>query len=276
MTTTPSPKVVLVTGCGSGLGRVAAAALARRGHRTYAGLRDPSRVPALDGAVPIALDVTDRDRCVAAVQEIVRAHGRLDVLINNAGMALGGFLEQLDEDELRRVLDVNVFGVFTMTQAVLPSMREQGSGTIVNVSSMSGRMAFPGLGAYATSKFALEGMSEAWRHELRLAGIDLFALQPGAYDTDIWTRNRHLGRRARDADDPWARHVAKVDARFAAIVDARKADPDAYARYVVRLVERPPRQFRHPMGPGAHLRTALLRFVPFSWIEALVHRMLLR
>jgi NAD(P)-dependent dehydrogenase (short-subunit alcohol dehydrogenase family) len=119
-------------------------------------------------------------------------------------------------------------------------------------------------------------MSEAWRHELRLAGIDLFALQPGAYDTDIWTRNRHVGRRARDADDPWAAHVAKVDARFAAIVDARKADPEAYGRYLVRLVERPPRRFRHPMGPGAHLRSALLRLAPFSWIESVVHRLLLR
>lgn len=275
-----NPKVILITGAAAGFGREIALAAARAGHVVYAGVRNPSDVDALatlDARLrPLSLDVTVPAQRAAAVARIYGEAGRLDALINNAGVALGGFLEQLDEDELRQVMEVNFFAVWAMTQAVLPGMREARSGLIVNISSMAGRMAFPGLGAYAASKFALEGMSEAWRHELRAFGVHVVLVEPGAYRTDIFSRNRRVGRRARDPESPWAALAARADARFTKLANRQARDPAEVAALVLSILTDPAPRLRYPIGADARLRSTLVRVAPFSLVEALIWRMLLK
>ncbi|MEQ1502091.1 MAG: SDR family NAD(P)-dependent oxidoreductase [Myxococcota bacterium] len=271
--------VVLVTGCRSGFGLLTAAEAVRRGHVVYAGVRDPDTADALVEATGgearvVTLDVTDAAHRAAVVDRILADEGRIDALVNNAGRPLGGFLEQLDEDELRALFDVNVFAAWAMTKAVLPAMRAQGSGAVVMVGSMSGRMAFPALGAYAASKFALEGLSEAWRHELAPFGVRVTIVEPGPYATDIWDRNRFVGRHAADADSPYAVLVARIDARLASRAKASAGDPQEVAARICDLIAAPNPAFRHPMGRLSGLRTAAVKLAPFGLLERAVARAL--
>lgn len=272
--------VVLVTGCRSGFGLLTAVEAARRGHVVYAGLRDLDTAGELKAAAaglpvhPLQLDVVDAAQREAAVARILDEQGRIDGLVNNAGIALGGFLEQVEEDELRRVFEVNVVGTWALTKAVLPAMRAQRSGAIVMVSSMSGRMAFPCLGTYASSKFAMEGMSEAWRHELAPFGIRVALVEPGAYATDIWGRNRTICRRARDPESPYAAWVDHVDARFDREVKKRVRPADEVAHKICDLLVDPKPALRHPMGSDAKLRTALVRYAPFALVEGILQRVM--
>ena len=274
-----TPRVVLITGCGSGIGLATALEAARAGHTVYAGLRDPASGTALMRAagglsiVPLPLDVTRAEHRAAAVERVVRERGRLDVLVNNAGVALGGFLEQLDDDELRQVFDVNVFGAWAMTRVALPALRAS-RGLVVLMSSMAGRSAMPGLGAYAASKFALEAMGEAFRHELGLFGIRVVLVEPGAYRTEIFGRNRRLSRHARDTASPYAPYVERLDALVERIAARFARDPAEVARLVVGLFEARRPSLRHPIGPDARLRSLLLRLAPFGLLERLIGRAL--
>lgn len=272
--------VVLITGCRSGFGLLTAVEAAKRGHVVYAGLRDVDTGGDLAEATrglpvhALALDVTVPEQRDAAVERIVAEHGRIDALVNNAGRALGGFLEQVTEQELRDLFAINVFGAFAMTKAVLPAMRAQRSGTIVMVGSMSGRMAFPALGAYASTKFALEGMSEAWRHELALFGIRMVILEPGAYKTDIWTRTRHVAAAANDPASPYARYIAHVEKRFATRAESGARDPAEVVDRICRVIAQDHPGFRHPLGREAVLRSMLLRLLPFGVVERIAARLL--
>jgi NAD(P)-dependent dehydrogenase (short-subunit alcohol dehydrogenase family) len=273
-------RVVLITGCGSGIGLATAIHAARAGHVVYGGLRDLASAPALASAAgelpitPLALDVTRAEERVAAVKRVVRERGRLDVLINNAGVVMGGFLEQLDEDELRYVLDVNLLGAWAMTRAALPHLRAAQNGLVVFMSSMAGRSAMPGMGAYSTSKFGVEAMGEVFRHELGLFGIRVVLVEPGAYRTDIFGRNRRLSRHARDATSPYAPYVARLDGLVSRFADRFARDPAEVARLVVSLFEARRPRLRHPIGPDARVRSCLLRMAPFGLLERLVGRLL--
>jgi len=267
--------VALVTGCRSGIGLWCAVELARSGHKVYAGLRDLATRQELDEAcegldvVPVQLDVTVPAERSRVVERIVGDEGRLDILVNNAGVAVGGFLELVQEDELRRVLEVNVIGVFALTQLCLPHLRVAGAadgGWIFQISSMAGRMAFPGLGAYATSKFALEGMSEALRHELAPFGVRVALIEPGAYRTAIWTRNRTIGREARQ-DGPYLPYAQRVDTLLDRVVDKKARHPREIGQHLAALVRKKDFALRHPMGEDAWLRSAILKFLPFCVVE---------
>jgi NAD(P)-dependent dehydrogenase (short-subunit alcohol dehydrogenase family) len=268
--------VVLVTGARSGFGKLAAVELARRGHTVYGGLRDPDTAgPLMDAAQgldvrPIALDVTDGDQRQAAVSSILDAHGRIDGLVNNAGIALGGFLEQIDDAGLRRLFEVNVFGVHALTQRVLPAMRSQRSGSVVMVSSMSGRAAMPGLGAYAASKFALEGMSEAWRHELRPFGVRVVLIEPGPYKTDIFGRNRQ--EVDDDPDSPYAPFAERMRAKVAEAVE-NAGDPQDVAVAIAEAVEGTRTALRYPMGPNSRVRR-VAGLLPFGLTEWAIGRVM--
>jgi len=268
--------VVLVTGARSGFGKLASLELARRGHTVYAGLRDPDTAgPLMEAAGdldvrPIGLDVTEAGQREAAVAEITEAHGRIDGLVNNAGIALGGFLEQVDDDGLRRLFEVNVFSVHALTRLVLPTMRAQRSGSVVMVSSMSGRTAMPGLGAYAASKFALEGMSEAWRHELRPFGVRVVLIEPGPYKTDIFGRNRQEVED--DADSPYAPFAARMRVKVAEAVETA-GDPQDVAVAIAEAVEGKRTGLRYPMGPNSRMRR-VAGVLPFGVTEWAVGRVL--
>src|SRR5689334_6739039 len=175
-------RAILVTGASTGIGRATALELARRGATVYAGVRDPAAVDGL-GLTPVELDVTDAEQVAALSTRLER----LDGLVNNAGIAVTGPLEHLPLDEVRRQLEVNALGQLAVTQACLPALRAA-RGRIVNMSSISGRVAFPMFGPYAASKFALEAFSDSLRRELRGSGVDVVVIEPGGVTTPIWER----------------------------------------------------------------------------------------
>jgi NAD(P)-dependent dehydrogenase (short-subunit alcohol dehydrogenase family) len=182
-------QAILVTGTSSGFGRAIAAGLARDGHRVFATTRGTGT--AVPGATHVTLDVTDEasvTRCVAAV---VDAAGRIDVLINNAGLGIAGSLEDTSEDEAHAQFDTNFFGLHRMCRAVLPHMRKQGGGRIINMSSLAGQIAIPFQGFYSASKFAIEGYSEALRMEVRCFGVNVSMIEPGDFAT-AFTANRRM------------------------------------------------------------------------------------
>lgn len=263
---------MLITGCSSGFGRLTALMAARAGWIVYAGLRDPKDAAALLAEVPggklrpLALDVTRPEQRIAAIQQIEAEEGRLDALVNNAGRALGGFLELVEEDELRSLLDINLIAPFALTRSALPLLRRSAPATVVMVSSTSGITALPGLGAYATSKFGLEGMSEAWRHELSPLGVRVVLIEPGAYATDIIGRNRVLCRGAANPGvyAPWSQGLLDVfENSFARIA----RDPHEVAHAILSILNDRNPPLRYPLGPGSSLRSLFRRLLPFRVME---------
>jgi NAD(P)-dependent dehydrogenase (short-subunit alcohol dehydrogenase family) len=189
MTSDNSGKVWFITGCSRGFGREWAIAALERGDRVAATARDLSTLDDLvskygDAILPIELDVTDRAADFAAVKDAHDRFGRLDVVVNNAGYGHFGFIEELTEEELRAQMETNLFGAFWVTQAALPFLREQGSGHILQVSSIGGISAFPNIGAYHASKWALEGFSQALAAEVESFGIKVTVIEPGGFSTD--------------------------------------------------------------------------------------------
>ncbi len=190
MTQRTETKSWLITGTSKGFGREWAEAALERGDRVAATARDVESLRPLverfGGAVlPLQLDITDRAAAVAAVEAAVAKFGTLDVLVNNAGYGHFGMVEELTEAEIRAELDTNFFGTLWLTQAALPVMRRQGRGRIIQVTSEGGVRAFPGIGAYHASKWAVEGLSESLRQEVAAFGIDVICLEPGPYRTDF-------------------------------------------------------------------------------------------
>lgn len=276
----PSPCVVpvaLVTGCRTGFGLVIALALARAGYKVFAGLRDPATGEALVQAssgldvTPIALDVTVAEQRERAVADILAATGRIDLLVNNAGIGLEGPLELIEEGELRRILDVNLIGAWGMTRACIEPMRRRGGGHVIMISSMAGRIAMPLMGAYAASKFGLEAVSESWRHELRPFGIKVVLVEPGPYKTDIF--KHALTGRATASPGPYAPLVERFRELQAKIL-TKAGDPDEVAALVVKLARQPNPTLRHPIGPTAHLRVMLRALLPARAFEAVVRRVI--
>jgi NAD(P)-dependent dehydrogenase (short-subunit alcohol dehydrogenase family) len=184
-----STRTWFITGASRGFGRSFAQAALAAGDRVAATARDTSSLDDLaaehgDAILPIALDVTDRDADFAAIREAHERFGRLDVVVNNAGYGVSGAIEELSEEQARRQIEVNLFGALWVTQAALPILREQGSGWIVQVSSIGGLAAFPLTGIYHASKWALEGFSETLRQEVEPFGIKVLMVEPSGFRTD--------------------------------------------------------------------------------------------
>jgi NAD(P)-dependent dehydrogenase (short-subunit alcohol dehydrogenase family) len=177
-------RTVLITGCSTGIGRATALRLARGGWTVFASARQPATLDELAaaGCRTLALDVTNEASMEAALAQV---EGGVDVLINNAGYSQSGALETLPMDAVRRQFETNVFGLLRLTQLVLPGMRAKGAGTIVNVSSMGGKLTFPGGGAYHATKYAVEALSDALRMEVRPFGIDVICVEPGLIRTEF-------------------------------------------------------------------------------------------
>lgn len=269
--------IVLVTGCRTGFGKLIAVSAARAGHVVYAGVRDPERCPELRAAaaglqvIPIRLDVTDPAQREAAIAQVIAERGRLDALVNNAGVALGGFQEQVATDELEKLFAVNVLGPHALTRLALPHLRAS-RGILVNVSSMAGRQALPGLGAYAGSKFALEGMTEALRHEMRPFGVRVVLVEPGPYRTEIMEENRWTARAAAEPG-PYGRFAARMEEIFLGAM-REMGNPQEVADLVVDLLTDARPKLRHPLGPRVRSRLLLRAALPFEAFELLLSRMI--
>ncbi len=179
--------VAVVTGSSGGIGLATALALARNGYLTYATMRNIAKRDSIQSVAEkqhlpvrtVQLDVTDENSVKNAIQSILSESGRIDLLVNNAGYGLTGAFEDIGMDEIKSLYETNVFGVIRVTQAVLPTMRKQGSGRIINISSGAGRIGYPGGSAYVSSKFALEGLSESMAYEIEQFGIRTVLVEPG-------------------------------------------------------------------------------------------------
>jgi len=226
-----------ITGTSRGFGREWAVAALERGDRVAATARDTSTLGDLverfgDAILPIELDVTDRAADIAAVQRAAEAFGSLDVVINNAGYGHFGMIEELTEDEARAQIDTNVFGALWVTQAALPIMRQQGSGHILQVSSIGGISAFPNIGIYNASKWALEAFSQSLAQEVAEFGIHVTLIEPGGFDTD-WAGASAIHSEPNPAYDAARERRAAQRARM----NAQSGDPTASASAVLDLVD---------------------------------------
>jgi NAD(P)-dependent dehydrogenase (short-subunit alcohol dehydrogenase family) len=271
------PRVAVVTGSSSGFGLLVCIELARAGFQVVATMRDLARSGKLDEAAELArvadridvrrVDITEHDSLIPAAEQIVRDHERIDVLVNNAGFAVGGFAEDIRLDELRKQFDTNFFGAVAMTKAVLPVMRRQKSGHIIMVSSVSGRAATPVISSYAASKFALEGWSEALRIEIRALGIRVVLVEPGSFETDIWTRNVMVGADCTTEASPNRERARRFSER---VKGRKKASPEPVARLIVRIAQDPRPRLRYVAGSDARMQLAARALLPWRWYEKLV------
>lgn len=278
--------VALITGCSSGFGMLIAVRLARAGHTVYATMRNLDRDQALrkasadltENLIIEKLDVTSQTSIIRVVKRIAADSGRLDIVINNAGYGLGGFFEDLDHDEIRAVFETNFFGVQEVTRQTLPMLRAAaqngGSPQIINISSVQGRWAVPGLGAYTASKFALEGFSESLYHELAPFGIKVIVIEPGSYSTEIFTTNRRIGRRAMNESSPYFPYIQAMLHRIDRMIKspAHIGDPNEVAILVEKIINSPKPKFRYMIGKSTRSRRILSYILPFSRTATIVQR----
>ena len=271
------PKSVLITGASSGIGRASALLLAEKGYQVAATSRSIGRLAGLRreaeriGSIHcVELDV-DSDRSVSeATASVIEAYGRVDVLVNNAGYGLWGPVQSFSMEELQSQLETNFFGAFRMMKAVLPSMTAAGGGTIINVSSVEGRLATPFSGGYAASKFALEGLSEAMRYELWPQGIRVAVVEPGLFATDFHTSQVE----AADAESP-SLPYGPVIARYRerrGKYDRFAKDPVRVARVIHKIIRSRRPRFRYPVGAEATFGVPASQLMPERLYQALLGR----
>ena len=272
-------KVALVTGSSSGIGLLTAVELALNGYRVVATMRNLETRGRLEEAAHKAgvrdrldlrrLDITEFDSLPGAVDAIVRDHGRVDVLVNNAGFSVAGFAEDMTLAELRHQLETNFFGNVAMTKAVLPVMRAQKSGHIITVTSVAGRLGQPLLSAYCASKYALEGWNESVRIETHSLGIRVVLVEPGSYDTDIWTRNVKVAAGALDPASPNKERSQRF-VEFVKNSAKHRRDAREVARLIVRIARDPNPKLRYLIGTDAKVQVWLKRIVPWRKYERMI------
>ncbi|MGH9442651.1 MAG: SDR family oxidoreductase [Thermoanaerobaculia bacterium] len=262
------PLVFLITGCSSGIGRAIASGAAAAGHRVFATARNRDSMAQLGGVETLVLDVTRPESIRAAVAEVLSGAGRIDVLVNNAGYAQMGTVEDLPISKWREEFDVNVFGTVELTQAVLPAMRKQGGGTIVMIGSIGGRISYPFGGAYCASKFALEAISDALRLEVSPFGIRVVLMEPGPINTRF-AETAESGAQpfASDARSPYHAAYTNAFALFRKETTAGALPPEAVSRAVLRAVERKHPPARVLVTLPAKVGSLAKRLLPDRWID---------
>jgi len=270
-------KIALITGSSSGFGLLTSIELAKVGFRVVATMRELGRRERLDQAASAAgvaaqldirtLDVTNFSALPSFVDAVVRDYARLDVLVNNAGFAVGGFAEDIKLEELRYQFETNFFGAVAMTKAVLPTMRRQRSGHIIQVSSIGGLNGTVSISSYSASKHALEGWSESLRLEINSLGIKVVLVEPGAFQTDIWTRGPVMGEQATKETSPNIQRSLRMRDRVQALP---KRDPIEVARLIAKIAQDPNPKLRYLVGSDAKIQLALKRILPWKWHEKLV------
>jgi NAD(P)-dependent dehydrogenase (short-subunit alcohol dehydrogenase family) len=244
--------IVVITGTSTGIGLAAAVLLARAGHDVFATMRRPDRSPELQSIatrenLPITilpLDVDNDDSVAAAIKQIMSARGRIDVLVNNAGISSLEVLEMLPLSAFRQTMETNFFGALRCIQAVLPGMRTRQSGCIINVSSVGGRMAIPAMSAYCASKFAMEAMSDALAAEVKAHNIRVAIVEPGVVETPIFDKH---GDPSANSPYPQAR---RQNALFNAFLQ-NPASPFVVGELIRGIIESDSWQLRYPAGPDA-------------------------
>ena len=263
-------KVAVLTGASSGFGLLTSVELAKAGFRVIASMRDlEKRERLLQAAASAkvsdridvrALDVTQVDAMPEFVDSVIRDYGRIDVLVNNAGFAVGGFAEDIQLGELRLQFETNFFGAVAMTKAVLTVMRQQRSGHIIQISSIGGLQGAVSVSSYSASKHAL-------RLEMNSLGIQVVLVEPGAFDTGVWTSGAVMGQEAKKKTSPNFQRSLRMREVIARIP---KANPIAVARTIVAIAQNPHPKLRYLVGRDANMQLAMKRFLPWKWYEKLI------
>jgi NAD(P)-dependent dehydrogenase (short-subunit alcohol dehydrogenase family) len=276
--------VALITGAGSGLGMEAALFLAARNFRVYGtALTEAEQQDLLDEAArrqtqvsALRMDVTRRPDIDRTVETIIREAGRIDAVVHFAGMGLRGFFEDLSMQEIRRLYDVNVFGIMELTQAVLPHMRARRSGRIVITASAAGRMGEMSIAGYSSGKFAVVGLGECLRQEMALLNIHVSVLEPGLIYTPHFGINRNRARRAIDPASPYyfwfCQHEAIVDKLLA----TNKFTTVDIARVVYKILTARQPRLHYMVGFKLKLMVTLRDLIPFEWFERIHQKIIVR
>lgn len=270
-------KIALITGTSSGFGLLTAIKLAGKGYKVVATMRDLTRkgelvrqaeAAGITGQIHLmALDVTEAASIEAALSSVVDMYGRIDVLVNNAGLAVGGFVEDVTMEEWRLQMDTNFFGLLAVTKAVLPVMRNQREGLIINISSVSGLTGFPGYGPYAASKFAVEGFSESLRQELSPLGIRVVLVEPGSFRTPIWDKG--LAGFKGSEDSPYKDKLDEV-LRYSRRSAETAPDPQQVADLIGRITDMKAPRLRYPIGKGSRMLILGRTLLPWKTMERII------
>ncbi|MBO4268905.1 MAG: SDR family NAD(P)-dependent oxidoreductase [Bacteroidaceae bacterium] len=265
-------KVILITGASSGIGYYAALRLAGQGHRVYGAARRMELLEQLRerGVVPVRMDVTDEASMEDGVNRIIDAEGRIDVLINNAGYGYMGAIENVPIAEAKRQLEVNLFGLARLTQMVLPYMRKQGSGRIINTSSVAGKAVIMFGGWYNVSKFSVEALSDALRMELKPFGIDVSIIEPGGIKTDwgiIASDNLETSSSGTAYENAGLRMARLLKRGY---TSEFLTNPDRIAKAIARAANARHPKVRYRLGAGSGLIVILHAVLPARWWDALM------
>ena len=280
----PNPKTILITGCSSGFGMLAAARFASQGHQVIATMRNLNKQGMLIDELErrqakadiMRMDVADLDSVHHVIREIGAKYGSIDVLINNAGIIIGGFFEDLTQNETRQVMETNFFGVQNVTRQVIPLMRQKNSGRIINISSVSGFYGSPAFGAYNASKWALEGFSESLYYELKPFGIHVALIQPGAYKTKIFGENAHVSQNFDNEESPYYQRSMFLKKRIEEGLKDNYRDPEDVVRVIERAMNEPFPKFRYSTEIEGKIFRALKTFLPFRLFSLIYEKLLFK
>lgn len=275
-------KIAIITGASSGFGLLTTLELAKKDYFVIATMRNlDKRAELLSQATALhlkqnikihQLDVTDQ-KSIQAFQLFLKELNQVDLLVNNAGYASGGFIEEIPIEKYRKQFETNVFGAISISQMVLPYMRKQKSGKIINVSSISGQVGFPGLSPYVSSKYALEGWSESLRLEVKPYGIDVSLIEPGSYNTNIWEVGKELAENYVETTSPYKEYMDKIQNHMNSSSETF-GDPIDVAQKIVAIAETKTATLRYPIGKGVKLMMVAKKFLPWRVWEFLVLRSL--
>jgi NAD(P)-dependent dehydrogenase (short-subunit alcohol dehydrogenase family) len=267
-------KAVLITGCSTGIGRATAEHLAANGWTVYASARKIESLAdlAAKGCKLLALDVCDETSMRTAVDAVEKAEGAVGVLINNAGYGQEGAVEEVSMSEVRRQFETNVFGLTRLSQLVLPGMRRQGWGKIVNLSSVGGKLTFPGGGFYHATKHAVEALSDALRFEVKPFGIDVIVIEPGAIKTRFGDTAIHSIGAATESQSPYAAFnklvAQRINEAYKGPMAMMAAGPEAVAKVIAKAITARRPKTRYPVTVAARVLLGLRRWLPDRAFDA--------
>lgn len=277
---TMNKKIAIITGASSGFGLLTTLELAKKDYFVIATMRNlEKQIDLISQATKLELqqnikvqqlDVTDQGS-IHNFQLFLNEINRIDILINNAGYANGGFIEEIPVEDYRKQFETNLFGAISITQLVLPYMRKQKSGKIINISSISGQVGFPGLSPYVSSKYALEGWSESLRLEVKPFGIDVALLEPGSYNTNIWEVGKQLAENQSDTTSPYKEYMDKIQKHINNGNDTL-GNPMDVANKIVEIAEARRTTLRYPIGKGVKFMIFAKKILPWRLWEFLVLR----
>jgi NAD(P)-dependent dehydrogenase (short-subunit alcohol dehydrogenase family) len=272
-------KTAIVTGTSSGFGLSTSVELARMGFTVIAAMRNcyksnelllQARKHRVESNIILReLDVTNEGSIKDFRTWINEEFGRVDLLINNAGYAGAGFVEEVSMEEYRKQFETNVFGVFAVTKAFLPLMRMQKQGCIINISSISGKVAFPGLSPYVASKHAIEGWSESLRLEMLPFGVKVVLIEPGSYKTNIWSTGKQVAEESLQSHSPYQEYMQSIE-KYIADGENSFGDPEDVAKKIAEIATMENPEIRYPIGRGVKATIFLKNLLPWRFWEKII------